>query len=138
MVMAEQLIDGRVIEACRQGDRDAFRLLFETYKEKMFSIAVHSHAPVSRRLGVYDVALSPRGQRLSRRKAPPPQIVAVGRDGGHEEAWRKETAGEAVRAARERGGGAGGDRRAKAEVSSADPAEVHRGFVVRRDCERDG
>src|ERR1041385_9157921 len=42
MVMAEQLIDGRVIEACRQGDRDAFRLLFETYKDKVFSIAVYS------------------------------------------------------------------------------------------------
>jgi len=42
MVMAEQLIDGRVIEACQQGDREAFRLLFETYKDKVFSIAVYS------------------------------------------------------------------------------------------------
>ena len=42
MAMAEQLIDGRVIEACQQGDRDAFRLLFETYKDKVFSIAVYS------------------------------------------------------------------------------------------------
>lgn len=42
MVMAEQLIDGRVIEACQQGDRDAFQLLFETYKDKVFSIAVYS------------------------------------------------------------------------------------------------
>jgi RNA polymerase sigma-70 factor (ECF subfamily) len=41
-VMAEQLIDGRVIEACRQGDRDAFQLLFETYKDRVFSIAVYS------------------------------------------------------------------------------------------------
>src|ERR1041385_6798966 len=41
-VMAEQLIDGRVIEACRQGDRDAFELLFETYKDRVFSIAVYS------------------------------------------------------------------------------------------------
>ncbi len=40
--MAEQLIDGRVIEACQQGDRDAFQLLFETYKDKVFSIAVYS------------------------------------------------------------------------------------------------
>lgn len=40
--MAEQLIDGHVIEACRQGDRDAFQLLFETYKDKVFSIAVYS------------------------------------------------------------------------------------------------
>ena len=42
MVMAEQLIDGRVIEACQQGDRAAFQLLFETYKDRVFSIAVYS------------------------------------------------------------------------------------------------
>ena len=42
MAMAEQLIDGRVIQACQQGDRDAFQLLFETYKDKVFSIAVYS------------------------------------------------------------------------------------------------
>ena len=42
MVMAEQLISGQVIEACRQGDRAAFQFLFETYKDKVFSIAVYS------------------------------------------------------------------------------------------------
>jgi len=42
MAMAEQLIDGRVIEACQQGDREAFHILFETYKDKVFSIAVYS------------------------------------------------------------------------------------------------
>src|ERR1051325_2989042 len=41
-VMAQELIDGAVIEACRQGARDAFQLLFETYKDKVFSIAVYS------------------------------------------------------------------------------------------------
>ena len=40
--MADPLIDGRIIEACRQGDRAAFKLLFETYKDKVFSIAVYS------------------------------------------------------------------------------------------------
>src|SRR5687767_14405014 len=40
--MAEQLINGRVIAACQQGDRAAFQLLFETYKDKVFSIAVYS------------------------------------------------------------------------------------------------
>ncbi|HXS00675.1 MAG TPA: hypothetical protein VN724_08895, partial [Pyrinomonadaceae bacterium] len=40
--MAEQLISGQVIEACQQGDRAAFQLLFETYKDKVFSIAVYS------------------------------------------------------------------------------------------------
>jgi len=41
-LMAQQLIDGSVIEACQQGDRDAFQLLFEAYKDKVFSIAVYS------------------------------------------------------------------------------------------------
>jgi RNA polymerase sigma-70 factor, ECF subfamily len=41
-VMVEQIINGRVIEACQQGDRDAFRVLFETYKDKVYSIAVYS------------------------------------------------------------------------------------------------
>jgi RNA polymerase sigma-70 factor (ECF subfamily) len=40
--MAEKLINGQVIEACQQGDRDAFQLLFETYKDKVFSIAIYS------------------------------------------------------------------------------------------------
>ena len=41
-VMAQKLIDRAVIEACQQGDRDAFQLLFETYKDKVFSIADYS------------------------------------------------------------------------------------------------
>jgi len=41
-VMAEPTIDERVIEACQIGDREAFRELFETYKDRVFSIAVYS------------------------------------------------------------------------------------------------
>src|SRR5882724_5122943 len=41
-LMAEPIIDERVIEACQDGDREAFRLLFEAYKDKVFSIAVYS------------------------------------------------------------------------------------------------
>ena len=41
-VMAQKPIDGEVIEACRQGDREAFQLLFETYKDRVFSIAVYA------------------------------------------------------------------------------------------------
>jgi RNA polymerase sigma-70 factor (ECF subfamily) len=40
--MPEQIVDGRVIAACQQGDREAFRVLFEAYKDKVFSIAVYS------------------------------------------------------------------------------------------------
>ena len=41
-VMAEPIVDDRVIEACQSGDREAFRLLFECYKDRVFSIAVYS------------------------------------------------------------------------------------------------
>jgi RNA polymerase sigma-70 factor (ECF subfamily) len=42
-MMAEQtVVDERVIEACQAGDREAFRLLFEAYKDRVFSIAVYS------------------------------------------------------------------------------------------------
>jgi RNA polymerase sigma-70 factor (ECF subfamily) len=41
-VMEQQIADERVIAACQQGDREAFRLLFETYKDRVFSIAVYS------------------------------------------------------------------------------------------------
>ena len=40
--MAEPIIDERVIAACQRGDRDAFGLLFDNYKDKVFSIAVYS------------------------------------------------------------------------------------------------
>jgi RNA polymerase sigma-70 factor, ECF subfamily len=43
-VMAEPTIDGGVIRACQQGDREAFRLLFEAYKDRVFSIAVYTFA----------------------------------------------------------------------------------------------
>jgi RNA polymerase sigma-70 factor (ECF subfamily) len=41
-VMLETIVDERVIEACQAGDREAFRLLFETYKDRVFSIAAYS------------------------------------------------------------------------------------------------
>lgn len=41
-VMKETIVDDRVIEACQAGDREAFRLLFETYKDRVFSIACYS------------------------------------------------------------------------------------------------
>jgi RNA polymerase sigma-70 factor (ECF subfamily) len=41
-VMEPQTIDAHVIAACQQGDREAFRLLFEAYKDRVFSIAVYS------------------------------------------------------------------------------------------------
>jgi RNA polymerase sigma-70 factor, ECF subfamily len=31
----------RVVESCQQGDREAFRLLFETHKDKVYSIALY-------------------------------------------------------------------------------------------------
>lgn len=40
-VASEQRIDERVIESCRHGDREAFRLLFEAYKDKVYSISLY-------------------------------------------------------------------------------------------------
>ena len=72
-------INARVIQACQEGDREAFRLLFEAYKDRVFSIARYSlgdeaaaddcnaaafceadypHRSVSRRLGIQHLALS--------------------------------------------------------------------------------
>jgi len=36
----EQIIDDSTIEACQRGDSDAFRLLFETYKDRVYTIAL--------------------------------------------------------------------------------------------------
>jgi RNA polymerase sigma-70 factor, ECF subfamily len=40
--MSEPLVDERVIKDCQQGDREAFRLLFEAYRDRVFAIAVYS------------------------------------------------------------------------------------------------
>lgn len=39
--MNEQCSEERLIEACRQGDRDAFRQLFELHKDRAWTIALH-------------------------------------------------------------------------------------------------
>jgi RNA polymerase sigma-70 factor (ECF subfamily) len=39
--MSERGREERLIAACQQGDREAFRLLFEAYKDKVYSIALH-------------------------------------------------------------------------------------------------
>lgn len=40
--MEQPIINQQVIADCRAGDREAFRLLFEAYKDKVFSLAVYS------------------------------------------------------------------------------------------------
>jgi RNA polymerase sigma-70 factor (ECF subfamily) len=39
-LMREYAIEDRTIEACQSGDADAFRLLFENYKDRVYSIAL--------------------------------------------------------------------------------------------------
>lgn len=39
--MIERDKESDIIEACRQGDRAAFQMLFEAYKDKVYSIALH-------------------------------------------------------------------------------------------------
>jgi len=38
--MAKQIIDDSTIEACRRGDSDALQLVFETYRDRVYSIAL--------------------------------------------------------------------------------------------------
>jgi RNA polymerase sigma-70 factor (ECF subfamily) len=38
---SESEVTPEVIEACRRGDRDAFRLLYEAYKDKVYSMALY-------------------------------------------------------------------------------------------------
>jgi RNA polymerase sigma-70 factor (ECF subfamily) len=40
-LMRESEIDAQTIEACKRGDRAAFQLLFETYKDRVYSVAFH-------------------------------------------------------------------------------------------------
>src|SRR5918997_3264141 len=40
-VMSERETKAHVIEACRRGDRDAFRQLFESHKDRVYSIALY-------------------------------------------------------------------------------------------------
>lgn len=39
--MVDRVVDERVIAACQRGDRDAFRALFDAYKDKIYSITLH-------------------------------------------------------------------------------------------------
>ena len=39
--MGERETAGQTIRACQQGDREAFRLLFETYKDRVYSVALY-------------------------------------------------------------------------------------------------
>ena len=41
LAMRDPDAEGRLVEACQQGDRDALRVLFETYKDRIYSLAVH-------------------------------------------------------------------------------------------------
>jgi RNA polymerase sigma-70 factor (ECF subfamily) len=39
--LSDREISADIIESCRQGDRDAFRALYEAYKDKVYSIALY-------------------------------------------------------------------------------------------------
>jgi RNA polymerase sigma-70 factor (ECF subfamily) len=39
--VADREIDAGIIEACRRGDRDAFRALYESYRDKVYSISLY-------------------------------------------------------------------------------------------------
>ena len=39
--LSDREISADIIESCRRGDRDAFRALYEAYKDKVYSIALY-------------------------------------------------------------------------------------------------
>jgi len=39
--LSNRVLSTETIEACRSGDREAFRVLYETYKDRVYSITVH-------------------------------------------------------------------------------------------------
>ena len=39
--MREPAVDGPLLEACQQGDREAFRALFEAWQDRVYSLALH-------------------------------------------------------------------------------------------------
>jgi RNA polymerase sigma-70 factor (ECF subfamily) len=41
VAMSERQTDAGLIAACQQGDREAFRLLFETHKDRVYSVALY-------------------------------------------------------------------------------------------------
>lgn len=41
MAIAPEKVEARLIERCRQGDREAFRLLFDAHKDRVYSMALY-------------------------------------------------------------------------------------------------
>jgi hypothetical protein len=41
MATSAAAADATLIAACKRGDREAFRLLFEKYKDRVYSLALH-------------------------------------------------------------------------------------------------
>src|SRR5258708_40029957 len=41
MNLSDREVSAEIIESCRLGDRDAFRVLYEAYKDKVYSIALY-------------------------------------------------------------------------------------------------
>src|SRR6202035_331665 len=39
--LSDREINATIIEACRSGDRDAFRVLYDTYKDQVYSISLY-------------------------------------------------------------------------------------------------
>ena len=39
--MSNREISAEILESCRRGDRDAFRALYETYKDRVYALALH-------------------------------------------------------------------------------------------------
>src|SRR5580692_10244815 len=125
--------DLEVIEACKRGDRDAFRALFETYQDRVYSIALRYSGDRAQAL---DIAQDVFVKLLN-------NIGNFRGDAGFE-TWLyrmvvnrclddKRTARRAGRFAAQRGGGAGakGGRDAAARAARDRGAALHRRAELR-------
>jgi DNA-directed RNA polymerase specialized sigma24 family protein len=76
--------DREVIEACQRGDYDAFRQLFEAYKDRVYSIALRFTADEAAAMDIAQETFlkllsSIRGEQLSGPATAKPQAVALRR-----------------------------------------------------------
>lgn len=70
--LGAQQVDVELLRACQGGDRQAFRVLFEVYRDRVYSIALHFSSSRRSCLCRYRVR---RRRRRQDRWPPPPRLV---------------------------------------------------------------
>ncbi len=155
VAMSERQTDARLIASCQQGDREAFRQLFETYKDRVYSVALYffggdaaQAADITQQVFLKlftkiaqfrsDAEFTTWLYRLTTNACVDEQrkLRRLNQFDEFDIANRPQTGRmqDERFAQGERGGTrAGGGRRSEAEVSRGDPVEIFRGVVIRGD-----